>query len=140
MSQMPVSTTRTLSVTAGFFQIAARLTRYTGDLTYYKWANKIWNWTEAVGLIDDRYNVFDGTDDTINCSAVDHDRWSYNVGVFMYGAAMLANFTNGSTIWTQRTNGLLDSASTFFSPFANATDIMFEAGCELSHNLQTSIN
>jgi mannan endo-1,6-alpha-mannosidase len=46
----------------------------------------------------------------------------------------LQNYTNGSDVWWTRTNGLLDATSTFFSPFPNATDIMFEAQCELDNS------
>ena len=44
----------------------------------------------------------------------------------------MQNYTNGSTIWVQRTSGFLDATGTFFSPFPNSTNIMFEAQCELS--------
>lgn len=114
----------------GLFQLAARLARHTGNQSYVDWAEKSWNWSRSIGLVDARYNVYDGTDDTKNCSKVDHGQWSYNLGMFLYGSAMLQNFTNGSTLWTTRTTGLLEAAATFFSPFPNSTDIMFEAECE----------
>lgn len=88
-------------------------------------------------MIDDIYNVFDGSDELINCSGVDHHQWSYNVGVFLYGAAVLQNYTNASSvdnIWFIRTNGLLEATQTFFSPFKNATNVMFEAQCEIINN------
>ena len=47
----------------------------TGNQTYFIWANKIYDWSVGVGLVDKDYNVYDGTDDTINCSQVDHDQW-----------------------------------------------------------------
>lgn len=72
----------------------------------------------------------------INCSEVDHHQWTYNVGVFLYGAAIMANYTNNTQIWVDRTTGLLAATDTFFTPYPNATDIMFEAACEL----QTSCN
>ena len=123
-----------------FFQISARLARYTGNQTYVDWANKIWDWSSGVGLIDDAYTVFDGTDDTINCSRVDHDLWSYNIGSYLYGAAIMQNFTNGSTIWRERTEGLLNAAtSIFFSPSSNATDVMFETQCEPENSCDTTI-
>jgi len=120
-----------------FFQISARLARMTGNQTYLHWANTIWNGSAGVGLIDNIYNVFDGTDETINCSAVDHHQWTYNVGVFLYGAAVLQNYTNGSSPWIERTAGLLDSANTFLTPFKNATDVLFEAECELDMTCDT---
>ena len=113
-----------------FFQLSARLARFTGNSTYVDWAEKIYDWTAGVGLIDNLYNVFDGTDETINCSQVDHHQWTYNVGVFLYGSAVLANYTNGSADWVERTEGFLGASATFFSPFTNASNIMFEAACE----------
>jgi mannan endo-1,6-alpha-mannosidase len=121
----------------GFFQISARLARYTGNTTYLDWANKIWDWTSGIGLIDDIYNVYDGSDELINCTGIDHHQWSYNVGVFLYGSAVLQNFTNTSDVWTERTAGLLEATSTFFSPFPNATNVMFEAACELDDTCNT---
>lgn len=111
------------------FQLSARLARYTGNQTYVDWAEKVYNWTTAIGLIDDIYNVFDGTDELINCSGIDHHQWTYNVGVFLYGAAVMQNYTNSSDIWVERTNGLLAATSTFFSPYKNGSSILFEAQC-----------
>ena len=108
----------------GFFQIAARLARYTSNQTYVQWAEKAWDWMEDVGLIDADYNVYDGTNDLLNCTQVDHLLWSYNPSMLLYGTAMLYNSTNGSQLWEDRTNGLLTScANTFFSPYSNATNM-----------------
>ncbi|TKA50067.1 hypothetical protein B0A55_12886, partial [Friedmanniomyces simplex] len=115
----------------GLFQIAARLARYTGNQTYVEWAEKTWNWMSAVGLIDVNYNVYDGTDDTLNCNRLDHTQWSYNPSILLYGTAMLYNFTNGSQVWEKRTTGLLETcANNFFSPFSNTTNVMYEPSCE----------
>ena len=51
-----------------FFQLSARLLRMTGNQTYLHWANKVYDWSSQIGLVDNLYNVFDGTDDTINCT------------------------------------------------------------------------
>jgi mannan endo-1,6-alpha-mannosidase len=114
----------------GFFQLAARLARMTGNQTYVDWAEKVWDWTAAVGLIDNIYNVFDGTDLRINCSQLNHNQWTYNVAIYLYGAAAMQNYTNATDKWVARTTGLLDATATFFSPYPNATNIMFEAMCE----------
>jgi mannan endo-1,6-alpha-mannosidase len=113
----------------GFFQLAARLARYTGEQKYTDWAVMIWNWCESVGLISPSYDVYDGSNDLINCSQLDHTQWSYNVAIFIEGAAALYNLT-GADIWMQRTQGLLDAAGIFFSPFPNASNVMYEAACE----------
>lgn len=116
----------------GFFQLAARLARMTGNQIYVDWAEKVWDWTTAVGLMDDMYNVFDGTDLTINCTQINRIQWTYNVAIYLYGAAMMQNYTNAADKWVTRTAGLLGATATFFSPFPNATNIMFEAQCERS--------
>ena len=112
------------------FQLAARLTRHTGNQTYLDWAEKVWDWTAAIGLIGGNYRVFDGSDDLLNCSEINHIEWTYNTAVFLYGSAILQNYTNGSTLWTDRTTGLLGASTSFFSPYKNATNIMFEPACE----------
>jgi mannan endo-1,6-alpha-mannosidase len=80
-----------------FFNMAARLAVYTGNQTYADWANKMYDWVGAVGLMSHTYQFFDGTDDTLNCSQLNHIQWSYNAGVFMLGAANMYNFV--STYW-----------------------------------------
>ncbi|KIW06565.1 uncharacterized protein PV09_02994 [Verruconis gallopava] len=109
------------------FQLAARLARFTGDPTYLDWAINAYNWTQSVGLIDENFNVFDGTDDakSTGCVDVNHDQWSYNVGAFMYGAAVLFDVT-GDPLWSDRTAGLVGNAvATFFDG-----RIMYEKMCE----------
>lgn len=117
----------------GFFQIAARLARYTGNSTYVDWATRIWDWSSSIGLIDQQnYAVYDGSDDTLNCRELDHTQWTYNPAVYLGGAAYLYNYTNGSSIWGDRALFLLAQANrTFFSPFPNASNIIYEQACEL---------
>jgi mannan endo-1,6-alpha-mannosidase len=74
-----------------FFNIAARLAAYTGNQTYADWAVKTWDWMDSVGLIGDNYEIYDGTSDTENCTIIDHGRFSYNQGIYLFGAAMMYN-------------------------------------------------
>ena len=113
-----------------FFQLSARLARFTGNQTYIDWANKAYDWMSNIGLIDPDYHIFDGTDDTKNCSTQDQIIWTYNAGIALYGAAVLYNYTNGSALWTERTEGLLNATGNFFSPYDNASSIMYEPACE----------
>ncbi|MCJ1282868.1 hydrolase 76 protein [Xylographa opegraphella] len=116
---------------AGFFQLSARLARYTGNATYLAMNEKVWDWMTGVGLISDGYNVYDGTDDTINCSSVNRDQWTYNNAAMIYGTAILADLSDDTAPWLNRTLGFLQAAkSLFFSPYADATNVMFEAECE----------
>jgi mannan endo-1,6-alpha-mannosidase len=77
-----------------FFNIAARLGKYTGNSTYTNWADTMWNWVESIGLMSEDYHFYDGSDDTINCTQVNHIQWTYNAGVFMLGAATMWNIVS----------------------------------------------
>jgi mannan endo-1,6-alpha-mannosidase len=113
-----------------FFQLSARLARFTGNQTYVEWANKSYDWSVNIGLIDPNYHIFDGTDDLQNCTTLDQLVWTYNAGIALYGAAVLYNYTNGSALWAERTEGFLNATANFFSPYDNASNIMYEPACE----------
>lgn len=81
-----------------FFNIASRLARYTGNATYADWAEKTWDWMENVGLMSSEYIVYDGTSDTTNCSTIDHLQFSYNQGIFLFGAAVMYNYVRFSLL------------------------------------------
>ncbi len=109
-----------------FFNLAARLAKYTGNETYAQWAEKAWDWTASIGLLDNNYYVYDGSDDTINCTQINHIQWTYNAGAFLLGAANMYNYTNGSAMWTQRLNGMMQGIDVFFPE----NNIMQEVACE----------
>jgi len=111
--------------------MAARLARYTGNSTYADWAEKIYDWTTATGLIDDSYRIYDGASATDNCQNVTPLQWTYNSGIFIYGAATMYNYTNASSTWETRLTGLIEQADqSFFQAFDNATGVMVEGACE----------
>lgn len=112
-----------------FFNIASRLARYTGDSSYADWANKIWDWEEKMGLVGDAFEMKDGVhihegrpcqDDT------DPTEWSYNSGVWLYGAAVMADYSDDDGKWMQRTNGILKHGMKKFVK----DDVVFEQLCE----------
>ena len=128
-----------------FFNMAARLAMYTGNSTYAAWADTMWDWVARVGLMSPQYQFYDGTDDTLNCSAINHIQWTYNAGVFLLGAANMYNYvslipptendsvlialqTNGSAIWKERVEGILTATDVFFSP--QVPNVMYEVACE----------
>ncbi|EEH22098.2 hypothetical protein PABG_04309 [Paracoccidioides brasiliensis Pb03] len=108
-----------------FFNLASRLALYTGNTTYANWAEASWNWMTGVGLISPNYQFFDGTDDTTNCTRVNHVQWSYNSGVFLAGAASMYKYTNGDKKWEERVRGILKGIEIFFQ-----NDVMTEVACE----------
>jgi mannan endo-1,6-alpha-mannosidase len=77
-----------------FFNIAARLAAYTGNDTYAQYATQIYDWTKTIGLIDANYNVYDGADSSNNCTIVRKEQFSYNVGVYLLGAATMYNYAS----------------------------------------------
>ncbi|KAK3695479.1 glycosyl hydrolase family 76-domain-containing protein [Podospora appendiculata] len=115
---------------ACFFNIGARLARYTGNQTYADWADKTWTWMEASGLLDKKtYYVYDGSH-TNNCSEITPYQWTYNAGAFLLGAAAMYNYTTGPTQarWRTRIDGLLNGTRVFFAGPKN--NIMSEVACE----------
>ncbi|EPS25120.1 putative alpha-1,6-mannanase [Penicillium oxalicum 114-2] len=123
----------------GFFDLAARLARYTGNTTYADWADKVWDWSEAVGLITPDFQIYDGTTDVSNCSSYDRTRWSYTGGIWLHGAAVMYNYTlslsagspSGSSVkWRTRLDGLLVAANHFYSKDPNGAQVMHEPPCE----------
>ncbi|TVY58383.1 Mannan endo-1,6-alpha-mannosidase DCW1, partial [Lachnellula suecica] len=123
----------------GFFQLAARLARATGNATYLEWAEKEWDWMTGVGFLNPTtYAVIDGAGDNNgqNCTVFSTQQWTYNNAIFLYGTAILASISNSSnSVWLTRTQGLLTHATTqFFSPYSNATGVMYESQCEESQS------
>jgi mannan endo-1,6-alpha-mannosidase len=113
------------------FALGARLARYTGNTTYSDWSEKIYDWTKSVGLITDKFEVFDGVDDKTNCAAVaDKTQWTYNNAMFLHGSAFMYDVTSGASVWKDRVSGFLSHAELlFFSPEAK-DNIMYEWACE----------
>jgi mannan endo-1,6-alpha-mannosidase len=81
-----------------FFNLASRLAVYTGNDSYAHWADTSWNWTDTIGLIDENYNFFDGSDVNLKCSEFDHTQWTYNAGVHLAGAANMYNFVSQPSV------------------------------------------
>ncbi|KAE8155159.1 glycoside hydrolase [Aspergillus avenaceus] len=111
-----------------FFNLAARLARYTGNQTYADWAVRVWDWTETVGFMTHDNLFFDGADDLKNCTEFNQLEWTYNSGVYLLGAATMYNLTNGDPIWGERTERILEGASVYFKK--EPRDVMFERACE----------
>ena len=79
-----------------FFNLAARLAKYTDNQTYADWAEKSWDWTVGVGLISPTWQFFDGTDARMNCSDFNEIQWTYNLGVHLLGVANMYNYVSSS--------------------------------------------
>lgn len=109
-----------------FFNLGARLARYTGNTTYADWAEKTWDWMVSVGFLDEKYNIYDGGHVEHNCTDINKAQFSYNNGVFLLGAAYMYNYTDGSQLWRDRLDKLVDATLATFFP----DNIAFEPACE----------
>ncbi|PNY27942.1 Mannan endo-1,6-alpha-mannosidase DCW1, partial [Tolypocladium capitatum] len=125
-----------------FFNIGARLARYTGNETYAKRAEDSWDWLWGTNFIDhDIYFVYDGAHVDTNCTDINRATFSYNAAVMLQGAAYMYNFpqlhrlqdlaksyeqTDGDRKWKYRVNKLTDSLLSNFFP----EDIAYEVPCE----------
>ncbi|KAL5046083.1 glycosyl hydrolase family 76-domain-containing protein [Aspergillus fruticulosus] len=96
----------------GFFQLAARLARYTNNDTYFEWAQKAWDWFTSSPLARNK---------TWN--------WSYNYGTYLTGAAYMYNYT-GKAEWKGAVDGLLAKLFDQFFPKR-----YLEVRCVFSENL-----
>ncbi|KAI0872890.1 glycoside hydrolase family 76 protein [Hypoxylon argillaceum] len=90
-----------------FFNIAARLARYTGNQTYSDWAEKVWDWMTEVQFIDADFNIYDGAGVEDGCKTISRPQWTYNAGIYLHGAAVMFNVTDGGSVWEQRVQGLM---------------------------------
>uniref|UniRef100_A0A093XHA2 Mannan endo-1,6-alpha-mannosidase n=1 Tax=Talaromyces marneffei PM1 TaxID=1077442 RepID=A0A093XHA2_TALMA len=112
----------------GFFNIASRLAKYTGNHTYADWADKSWQWIVDVGFLTPEYRFWDGADDATDCNSYNQIEWTYNSGVYLLGAANMYNYTNGSDIWRDRVLEILNATKVFFS--TDPENVMYERACE----------
>ena len=110
---------------AGFLNLAARLYAYTGNQTYADWVTTTWDWMAGVGLINEEFNVYDGTSEDQNCTQLDHVQWTYSFGMLINAGAVMWNKTGDGT-WQTRVEGLWKVCTEIF--FEN--QVMLESACE----------
>ncbi|KAL1593231.1 hypothetical protein SLS60_010839 [Paraconiothyrium brasiliense] len=112
--------------TGNFFLLAARLAKFTGNTTYAEWAEKAFDWTEKIGLVSEGY-IYDGTDETQNCSEINRIQWSSNNGIYTEAAAHMWNVTTDNK-WKNALSGFANST---FRSFVQE-NILREVACELN--------
>ncbi|KEZ38781.1 Mannan endo-1,6-alpha-mannosidase [Scedosporium apiospermum] len=111
-----------------FFNLGARLARYTGNSTYMKYAEETWDWLVNIGYIADNWDIYDGAHVESNCTDINKAQFSYNAAVLLQGMAYLYDFTDGSqrAMWKTRIDGLLARTLEVFFP----DNIAYEVSCE----------
>jgi mannan endo-1,6-alpha-mannosidase len=82
-----------------FFNLGARLARYTNNDTYAKHAEDTWNWLWGVKYIDhESWIVYDGAHVEKNCTDINPAAFSYNAAVLTQGAAFMYNYVRMQTL------------------------------------------
>ncbi|KAF4504135.1 hypothetical protein G6O67_008746 [Ophiocordyceps sinensis] len=111
-----------------YFNIGARLARYTHNKTYADHADQTWDWLWGTGYIDNKsWRVYDGAHVDRNCTDINKATFSYNIAVLLQGAAFMYNFTEGDKKWADRVEKLTEVILTDFFP----KDIAYEVPCEM---------
>ncbi|KAK3321732.1 mannan endo-1,6-alpha-mannosidase DCW1-like protein [Apodospora peruviana] len=114
---------------ACFFNLGARLARYTKNETYAKWAEQTFDWLWDVHYIDhEDWRVYDGGHVEHNCTDINKAQFSYNAALLTHGAAFMYNYTSGSTRqkWADRIENLVTGIKRDFFP----DGVAYELPCE----------
>lgn len=75
-----------------FFQLAARLYRYTNNESYAQMAETVYDWSVQSVLFDNKtWFLNDITHISENCQDKSNIQWSYNYGSYAAGAAYMLN-------------------------------------------------
>ncbi|KAK5632677.1 hypothetical protein RRF57_008391 [Xylaria bambusicola] len=110
---------------ACYFNIGARLHRYTDNSTYGELAEKTWNLMWRLGYITEDYDVYDGAH-LPDCTGINKAQFSYNAAMLLQGCAFMYNVTE-SDEWKERVEGMTKGIIRVF--FAQ-DGVAFEPSCE----------
>lgn len=75
---------------ACYFNIGARLYRYTDNSTYGELAEKTWDLVWRLGYISKDYDVYDGAH-LPDCTGINKAQFSYNAAMLLQGCAYMYN-------------------------------------------------
>lgn len=119
---------------ACLFNLAARLSRFTGNDTYMDTVDMVWDWLVDVGFmvdVGDEFTIYDGANIYENCTDLTRTKWSYSYGIMLSGAAFAYNHTENIT-WLERTIKILDVCNYFLN-----NSIFTETSCSKSLRCNT---
>ena len=86
-------TTKNSVSNGGFFQLAARLATYTGNASYAKLADEMWDWSIGSPLVNPQtWHIGDTTSMESNCTDLGNIQWPYNNAMYLMGAAYMYNY------------------------------------------------
>ncbi|RGP74540.1 hypothetical protein FSPOR_1117 [Fusarium sporotrichioides] len=104
--------------TALFFNLGARIHRWTGSDEVADYVTMAYSWLEARDLIDRKTGaVYDGAQVSDNCTTTNKYQWSYNAASLSMGLAYLYNTTsNEDDTWRRLTEKMVTTTlDTFFT-------------------------
>ncbi|KAF3926214.1 hypothetical protein ABW21_db0209241 [Orbilia brochopaga] len=113
-----------------FFQMNARLAKYTKNATYADWAETTYKWLRQTKIIRDDFYINDGAS-IPDCTKFTELRWSYNYGTLLAGCAAMYNFTNQDPYWKTQIDSILEA--TYATFFDSATGAIKEIQCQDSN-------
>jgi hypothetical protein len=80
---------------ACFFNMGARLARFTGNSTFAKTSEDTWDWLTNIGFVDNEtWAVYDGAHVDHNCTDISKVQFSANAAMLTQGAAFMYNFVS----------------------------------------------
>ncbi|KAK7921525.1 family 76 glycosyl hydrolase [Apiospora marii] len=112
---------------AAYFALAAGLAHETKNDTLAEQAASTYEILTKLGLIDDKFNIYDGCQTTDDCKTVSRLQVSENPGLLLTGAAYMYNQTNGDQTWKKRLDGLLARTLELFFPDGVAAEVACES-------------
>lgn len=111
---------------AAYFTLAAGLAHQTKNDTLAKQAASTYEVLTKLGLIDAKFNIYDGCHTTDDCKTINRLQVSENAGLLLTGAAYMLNQTGGDETWKKRVDGLLDQTLKIFFPDGVASEVSCE--------------
>jgi len=79
-----------------YFNLGARLARFTGNTIFSGLATGAYDWLVSVGFlaVDDNYAIYDGAHVEFNCTDIDKAQFSYSGSAATLGAAFMYNLVS----------------------------------------------
>lgn len=80
-----------------FLNLGARLAKFTGNETYAKYSERVWDWLWDIEYIDHKtYAVYWGASMTHNCTSIAKQQYSGSAAWLTEGAAFMYNFVSAA--------------------------------------------
>jgi mannan endo-1,6-alpha-mannosidase len=130
-SERPSYNYKATIANGNLFQLGARLARYTGDSSYTKEAESMYEWISGSGLVNELENgseVYDGFNTDTNCTDLVKVLWTYNYGVLIGGSSYMYDVT-GESIWETRLDNILTGSQILYN-----NTVLYERACETYDN------